>query len=157
MKRAVTVLVMFGLVFGAFAAPAAQAKKKKKPKKIERVVEIEYSCPCGVNPVVGFKLDTITGENIGGATVPLTADDLYLTGKADDAAGQNVYVAFSQDVDGDGFNDDVGSFCGETTEPLEVSQAEAEYRMFIYSGTCDDGSPAFATQGTITLTFSNMP
>ena len=155
MRKLLATVICLAVVAGGLGLPAHAAKKK--PKRVERVVEFDYSCPCGVNPVLGFKLDTITGENIGGATVPITANDLYLTGVAEDAAGQNVYVAFSQDTDGDGLNNDVGSFCGETKEPLEVSQAEAEYRVFIYGGLCDDNSPAFASQGTVTLTFSNMP
>ena len=157
MKRILIVALITGLVGAGLTAVPAQAKKKKKPVRVERVVEIDYSCPCGINPVLGFKLDTFTGENIGGSTIPITGDDLYFTGVAEDAAGQNVYVEFSQDTNGDGLNDTVGSFCGETPEPQEVSQAEAELRMFIYSGTCADNSPAFASQGTITLTFSNMP
>ena len=156
MKKALSVTLILAVVFGAFSLAPAQAKKKKA-KKIERVVEVPYSCPCGVNPVAGFKLDTITGENIGGATIPLQMTDMYMTGVAEDALGQNVYVAFSQDTDGDGFNNDVGAFCGETTEPMEVSHVEGEYRMFIYGGLCDDNSPAVASNGTITLTFSNMP
>ncbi len=159
MKKSLSVILMCALVLAVFAAAPAEAgkKKKKKPVRVERVVEIDYSCPCGVNPVVGFKLDSITGENIGGATVPISTQDVYWTAKAEDASGQNIHVEFSQDTDGDGFNNNVGSFCGAQEEPQEVSHAESELRVFIYSGLCDDNSPAFASQGTITLTFSNMP
>ncbi|MGH2807467.1 MAG: hypothetical protein ACRDKT_09335 [Actinomycetota bacterium] len=158
MRELVGITVIVALVMGAFSvAPAQAGKKKKKKARIERTVEIPYSCPCGINPVLGFKLDTIVGENIGGATIPITYDDVYMTGVAEDALGQNVYVSFSQDTDGDGLNDDVGAFCGETEKPLKVSHVEFEYRMFIYSGLCDDNTPALASQGTITLTFSNLP
>lgn len=165
MKRILILMMVLGLVFGSIATAEAGKKKKKKkpaePVRVERVVELEYSCPCGINTPVGgpgFKLDGLTGENIGGGTFALGADDVYLTAEAVDSSGQKIWVSLNQDTDGDGFNNDVGSFCGATTEPLEVSRAEAVYRVFISgSGTCDDGTPILGTSGVITFTLSNLP
>jgi uncharacterized membrane protein len=169
MKKAIILALIMGLVAGSLAAPAGAAKKKKKkkkaPAKIERVVEFEYDCPCGVrfgtpagSQGVGWQLGGTTGSNTGGGEIPTTATDLFVTAKAEDASGQPVRVGLAHDTDGDGLNNTWGAFCGETTEPIEVSQAEAVMRVFVTSGTCDDMStPAFATGGSITFTFTNMP
>jgi hypothetical protein len=169
MRKAIVLALVIGLVGASFVVTAEAAKKKKKkkkkPAKIERVVEFEYECPCGVRfgtPAgsigLGFQLGSLTGTNTGGGEVPLTADDVFVTAKAEDASGQSVRVGLANDTDGNGTNDTWGSFCGETTEPIEVQHGEAVMRAFVTSGTCDDmTTPAFANGGNITFTFTNMP
>lgn len=165
MKRMMMVLLALGLIVGSIAGPAEAGKKKKKkkpapPAPIVRTVEFEYECPCGARVLgtgLAWQFGESTGENIGGGPVPLQAEDLWVTAKAEDQSGQKVRVGLAHDTDGDGLNNTWGVFCGETTEPIEVSQAEAVMRVFVTSGTCDDGTPALALGGKITFTFSNVP
>lgn len=152
-------LVVIGLVvalalsaFGAEAGAAKKKKKKKKPKKIERVVEFEYVCPCP-----GFiQLGSLTGgdPNLGGGPVAVGAKEVFLTGVAEDLSGTAITVNINQDTDGDGFNDAVGLFCGETEEPMPINPG-LEMRVFIGDpGSCP-GSVGLG--GTITFTLSNLP
>jgi hypothetical protein len=164
MRKAIAVLAVVGLLVGALMIVPAEAGKKKKkkkpppaPERIERVVEFDYTCPCGIRGGVGWQLGEATGENIGGGPIPIGADDVWVTAKVEDQAGQKVHISLSHDTDGDGLNNTWATFCGETTEPIEVSQAEAVVRVFVYAGTCEDNSPSFPTQGTVTFTFSNLP
>ena len=168
MKRLVTVAVVIGLLAGAMGAPAEAGKKKKKPApvKVDRVVEFEYKCPCGVkigpanNAGPGFQLGSATGDNIGGGPVTFNpSTEKYLTAKAVDSSGQPIWVNIAMDLDPatPTVNDTVGSFCGETKEPIELADTESEFRVFINSGLCDDATPALALGGTITFTLSNMP
>ncbi|HJR46105.1 MAG TPA: hypothetical protein VJ927_10930 [Actinomycetota bacterium] len=154
MKRAIAVALALGLLGGALVAPAEAAKRKKKkppaPVKVERVVEFDYQCPC-----VGlFQLGGLTGgTNIGGGPFLLEAGEVYLTAVAEDAGGQPVAVDINQDLDGDGGNNSVGSFCGETAEPMPINEG-LEIRVFVGDPTICPG-PAFS--GTITFTLSNLP
>jgi hypothetical protein len=166
MKKTLALVLVIGLVAAAYASPAAAAKKKKKkkkPAKIERVVEFEYECPCGVRVLgqgLGWQFGSATGENIGGGPVAFDpATEKYLAAEAKDGSGQTVYVLLAMDTDPNNTspNDPAGSFCGKTDKPLEMPDAEAEFRVFVHSGTCEDGTPTFATGGTITFTFSNIP
>ena len=119
--------------------------------KVERVVEFEYQCPCAGL----FQLGGLTGgdPNLGGGPFTLGPGEVYLTAVATDAAGQKIAVDINQDLDGDGGNNSVGGFCGETTEPIALTEG-LEVRVFVGDPTI---CPGPATQGTITFTLSNMP
>ncbi|MGI8774810.1 MAG: hypothetical protein ACR2KQ_07330 [Actinomycetota bacterium] len=158
MKRMLVVALVLGLIAGSLAAPASagKKKKKKKPVKVERVVEFEYACPCtGL-----FQLGGLTGgdPNLGGGPMPgAGVEELYLAGVAVDDSGLPVQVDVQGDTDGDGLNNAIGSFCGETEEPMEVP-AGVSFNLFITGvGACDDGTPVGGIGGTITFTFSNLP
>ncbi len=148
MRRALVVVLALGLVAGAMTAPA-QAGKKKKPKKVTRVVEFEYVCPCfGL-----YQFGGLTGTNLGGGPFAVGAES-YLTAVTDDATGRPVHVSINQDTNGDGFNDPVGEFCGETTEPMPINPG-LEIRVFV--GEPSPSCPGPAAGGTITFTLSNLP
>lgn len=165
MRRAIAVALSLGLLMGAFAAPveAAKKKKKKKPKRIERVVEFDYTCPCGVK-VLGngpaFQLGSATGENIGGGAVTFDpTKEKFLKIESEDDSGMPIAIRIAMDTDPNdtSVNNTVADVCGATEEPVEMPDVEAEFRVFVTSGTCADGTPAFATAGAITFTFSNLP
>ncbi|MDQ3962618.1 MAG: hypothetical protein M3277_01675 [Actinomycetota bacterium] len=162
MKRTALLLMVLGLIAGTIATAEA-GKKKKAPPRIERVVEFEYSCPCGPRVLghgVGWQFGSATGENIGGG--PVTFDptvENYLKAEVSDLAGQTVAYGIAMDVDPDDTspNNTVADICGATTDPLEMPDVEAEFRVFVNFGTCADGTPSIPTQGTITFTLSNIP
>jgi hypothetical protein len=148
MKKAIVVAVTAALVAGAFVGPA-DAGKKKKPKKVTREVAFDYVCPC----VGAFQLGSATGTNVGGGPMPVGLES-YLTAVAVDTAGQPVPVSIQQDLDGDGGNNPVGEFCGETTEPMQINPG-LEIRVFV--GLPSPDCPGPAAGGTINFTLSNLP
>lgn len=149
MKKLVVVALTAGLIAGGALAGPAEAGKKKKPKKVTREVVFDYVCPCfGL-----YQFGGLTGTNLGGGPFAVGAES-YLTAVAEDASGQAVHVSINQDTDGDGFNDPVGEFCGETTEPMPINPG-LEIRVFV--GEAKPDCPGPAAGGTITFTLSNLP
>ena len=166
MKKLLVVGMVLGLILGSITTAEAGKKKKKAPPpvvKVERVVEFEYSCPCGPRVLgvgAGFQLGGATGENIGGGAVafdPTTEN--FLKAEAKDGLGQTVAIRISMDTDPNdtSVNNTVADICGSTAEPLEMPDVEAEFRVFVSFGTCADGTPSMPSQGTITFTLSNIP
>jgi len=167
MKKALVLLLIVGLIASSLMAPTAFAKKKKKkkapppePVRIERVVEVPYSCPCGVNTPAGGQGFWVgpAGNRFGGDSLPTGADDLYVSAEIKDNGGGTVYARLAQDTDGDlQAETDIGNVCGKSTETMAVPAAGGEVGLFINIGTCADGTPSTPTQGTAVLTFSNLP
>lgn len=153
MKKWVVFTLCFAMVTAMAAAPVHGAqKKKKKPKKVERTVEFTYQCPCiGV-----FQLGGLTGgdPNLGGGVVQPGARELFVSGEVKDASGRPVFVSINQDTDGDGFNNDVASFCGKSEEPLPIHEG-LEIRVFM--GKVSSSCPGPGLGGTVTFTFTNKP
>lgn len=167
MKRALAVALALGLLAGAYVAPAEAGKKKKKPVKVERVVEFDYTCPCGVK-VLGkgpaWQFGTLTGgdPNMGGGAVTFDPSvEKYLKVESEDAMGMPLAIKIAMDTDPNdtSVNNTVADICGATEEdePVELPDVEAEFRVFVTSGTCADGTPQVASEGMITFTFSNLP
>ena len=166
MRKILVLMMVFGLILGSIATAEAGKKKKAPPApvKVERVVEFDYQCPCGVSAggqSSGFQLGSATGENIGGG--PVTFDpstENFLTATTADPSGQKVFVKIAMHLDPSNTtssNQTVATFCGDTTDPIEMPDVEAEFRVFVYIGTCEDPTPSVPTQGTITFTLSNIP
>ena len=165
MKRLLVLLMVLGLVFGSIAAADA-GKKKRKPKpapspvKVERILEIKYQCPCGVNTPAGGQGFWVgpAGTRLGGDSSPTGGDDLFVKIEVKDAQGGAVWTRLAQDTDGDlQAETDVGRVCGTSDEVFPVPSAGGEIGIFIYMGTCADGTPSTPTSGTVVLTFSNLP
>lgn len=153
MRKGIVVALCAGLIAGSFAAPAQSApKKKKKPKKVERVIEFQYECPC-----TGFiQLGSLTGgdPNLGGGAFPIGAGEVFISGEVKDTTGQPIWVSINQDTNGDGFNDEVATFCGKSDAPLPINEG-LEIRVFV--GNVGPSCPGPGLGGTITFTLSNMP
>ena len=161
MKKTVVLVLALALIAGSLAAPALAKKKKKKPVRVERVVELDYSAP-GIGATVAGSgggicpfADPTTQECI---EVPLQVGEAYVKVELVDATGQKVSGSLSQgDTDGDGIGNLYGQFCGAHEAPIKMESTTVPLRISFYNGTCDDGTPAPATTGTITVTFSNLP
>jgi hypothetical protein len=157
MKRSVVLLLVLGLLFGSLVGAADAKKKKKKkppaPVKVTREVQGSYAAPAGA---VGL---CSQDDAIGCVVMTSGVEESYLTAKVTDAHGQPVAVAVKSDLDGDNASETLwGTFCGETTEPIQIQPgAEIIFWIGITPDTADDGcSPGEGTQGTVDVVFSNM-
>ena len=148
MRKLLVAALAVGLVAGSVAT--AEAGKKKAPKKTTRVVEASYVAPARF-------FWAPTGDNIGGAAFPTGTGETYVSVAIEDDAGMDVSAAVGQDPEGDS-TVSTTAFCTSTEDPVPIEPG-LEVTVFVYVGPCTSPqpAPAFATQGTIVATFSNMP
>lgn len=148
MRKLLVVAVVAGLVTGSVAT--AEAGKKKGPKRVTRVAEGTYAAPARF-------WFAPTGDNIGGAKFPTGPGESYVSVTIEDDAGMDVSAALGQDPEGDN-TVSTTDFCTSTEEPVAIEPG-LELTVFVYVGPCTSPAPApaFATQGKIVATFSNMP
>lgn len=154
MRKTIMLVLMVGLIAGAFMAPSADAKKKK-PKP--RVVTDPYDAPSigVIVPVGGGGISSCSdGNNIGCAEFPTTAKDKFVKIEVTDQSGQKAGGYVSQgDTTGDGVGDLFGDFCGAHAAPVAITPG-VPLKVSLYNGTCADGSPSTVTTGTIKATFT---
>ncbi len=148
MRKLLVAAAVAGLVAGSVAT--AEAGKKKGPKKVTRTAEASYAAPARFYWAP-------TGDNIGGVTFPTGAGESYVSITIEDDAGMDVAAAVGQDPEGDG-TVAATDFCTSTEEPVAIDPG-IEVTVFVYAGPCTAPAPApaFATQGTVVATFSNLP
>ena len=151
MKRAIAVALSLGLLAGAMALPAEAGKKKKR---VERKAQGTYAAPA---TVVGNCTQT---DGVGCMTIANGPTERYVTAKITDSHGQPVAVSIAADLDGDIQTETTyGTFCGETTEPIKVDPGVS---LVFWVGRASDAAamaciPGVGTQGTLDVTFSNLP
>ena len=151
MKKALIFALVIGLIAGSMAAPAtAKKKKKKKPVRIERTVEVPYAFPSAIG-VAG------AGGCLGCPTVTTGPGEKYATIEIVDDALPTGAIDFSWDTDGDGVTDTGFTVCGSTDEgPIEVPES-TEIVAFPFPVNLPECPGGGATNGTIKITYSNMP
>lgn len=148
MKKLLVIGLAASLVFGSLATAEA-GKKKKKPKKVERVEEQTYAAPA-------YFYWAPTGDNIGGVKFATGPEDHFVSIEIEDATGMDVSASVGQDPEGDN-TVATTPFCTKTDEPIEIEPG-LEVTVFVFVGPCTTPlGPAFATQGTVIGTFSNLP
>jgi hypothetical protein len=152
-------VLSLALVVGlTFMAPTVEAKSKKKKKKvvpkIERTVSAGYLVPVGAAEQGGYV--TAAGNNVGGVAFTPAPGEAYVSVTITDTAGQPVSGMIAQDTNGDNLTDTSAGFCGATTEPVPIDPAY-NVVVYVFEGPCSDTTPAVATTGTVTATFSNLP
>lgn len=153
-RKAVVLGLLACMAFGSLGGVADAKKKRKKPKRVERTAQGTYAAPA---TLVGSCTQT---DGIGCMTIPSGVGELYLTAKVTDTLGQPVSISVEADLDGDNTTETVyGTFCGETSEPIAIDEGT---ELVFWVGRADvavlDGCvPGIATQGTLEVTFSNMP
>lgn len=105
------------------------------------------------SPVMHFEMGD--DETLGGATLSTTCGHSHVALSLQDASGLPVRAMVMQDRDymGPAGAEIVGGVCGETKEPLEFTPG-AQILVYVLEGPCADGTPAAATTGTVTATFS---
>jgi hypothetical protein len=162
MKRTIVVALTVGLVAGVFAIAPAEAKKKKKVVRVERVVEIPYTLGgIGVASPVRTGGVCLTDPTMPASCkeAPLQAGETYVKVEVTDASGTTVPGFISQgDTNGDGISDGYGQFCGAHAEAVALTDSAAPVGISMYPGVCSDATGGgIPTQGTIVVTFSNMP
>lgn len=153
-------LIMF-MVLGLVAGSVATAEAAKGPRRVERTVKRSYECnPFGVWPPV-------CGWNH--IPVETRVTEAFFTAKVTDAHGQPLYVEVYEGARSfwadayDGLAEQpadrfVGSFCGETSEPMAFDPATSSLTFSIVLGSPPLDCPAgrFATSGTARVTLSNL-
>lgn len=150
MKKALSVVVLALLV--AVATAPAQAGNKSR-KNVERTWTAEYMAPSSYTalaPSIGFchagyELGCVGtspywGEGFASATVK-DATDLQVSAELYQFAGDEQI--------------DSHLFCGSTKEPIPLEPETDFVGVALLTGPCNDLSPAVATTGTVTITFSN--
>ena len=149
MKRVLVLLLVLGVVLGTLTTAEAAKKKKKKSKKVVRVASEDYLAPA-------YFYWAPTGDNIGGVSIPSGLGERFVSVEIKDDSGMNVSAAVGQDPEGDG-TVATTDFCTKTDKPLPIEPG-LEVTVFVYVGPCTSpAGPAFATQGTVKVTFSNLP
>ena len=144
MRKGLVLVLIAGLVFGGVASAEA-----KKPRKVSRKAEADYVAPA-------YFYWAPTGDNIGGVTFPTTAAENFVSIEVKDDSGMAVSAAVGQDPEGDGTVDNT-PFCTKTEKPVAI-EGGLPVTVFVFVGPCTDPvGPAFATQGTVQATFSNLP
>ena len=154
MRKTITVVLTGALIFGALMAPGAEAGKKKRVKT--RKASATYT---------GFSA-AVEGNGFcdpGCVRMPTKPTERFVRLKAVDTTGLPVSVSVTQpDSNGDGFVENVGSFCG-SSKKLAISGGQ-EIILFIYghptTGVFEQfGGPTectgTATTGKISAVFSN--
>jgi hypothetical protein len=143
MKRSIVLMLILGLILGAMV-PAHAGKKKA------RKATADYFAPAY------FSWNPTGDHNIGGVSFPTGSGERFVSIEIADTAGMDVSAAVGQDPEGDG-TVTTTPFCTSTPEPVPIDPG-LEVTVFIFVGPCTDpAGPAFATQGTVTATFSKTP
>jgi hypothetical protein len=145
MKRLLILFMVFGLVAGSVAT--AEAKKKKRTR-VERTVRGSYG-PF-VPQVTGC--NSVTGQ-WACLSIDTRAREAFFSAKVTDIHGQPVFVEVLSN------GETVGTFCGETTEPISFSPGDELhfYLGFHWITPLDCPTQRIVTTGTISVTLSNLP
>lgn len=140
MKRYIALAAIGGLVMVPSVSDAA-------PKRTERTVTVSYTGACQAG---------IDGANAGINGCPNTLADVAKKGEAfvkfsaTDATGQKVGLVSYDPAD---YGSTATNYCGGSPKPTKIKAGKEIGIRTIIDPTCG----AIPTQGTLTLTFSNLP
>ena len=153
MKRMMVLVMVLGLVIGSAVTADAAKKKKKKEQKVEREATGTYQSTAVVAVGTCSQMDAINCVRI-----PAGPEEQYVSAVVHDATGQAVPVAVKANLDGDTSTETLyGVFCGETEEPIKIDPGvEITFWVGITGDNASQGCPP-ATNGSIDVTFSNLP
>jgi hypothetical protein len=104
-----------------------------------------------VNPDEGSP--SASGQISNGVTFQPKKGERFITVVVEDASGLPTRAVVGQDYDGDGLNESETEVCGASSKPIRFKPG-VEIHVSAQDLPCEDGSPAFATFGTITATFT---
>jgi hypothetical protein len=149
--RRIALLAAACCVLGALVPGQAVAKVAKKHA---RVALGSYTAPgIGVGGV-GGGLHCGQSGSAGCVQFSTKASERFATISIKDDSGNPVYATWGQDINGDSQLDRGGEFCGKTKSPVTLVGGK-DLVILIWEGSALDGScDGFATQGSVTATFS---
>jgi len=150
---ALVAVMVFGSALGAEAATKKKHKKHKAVVKTSRTVKLSYTGGCTVEDPVLTGSDTSGCSSFGAAgwSVDTKTGEKYVTVTVTDATGQKVPGAFWT---GSGTNSHTDAFCG-ATKNYQFGAGPVVIALDAVGAT--PACPGLATQGTVTLVFSNLP
>jgi hypothetical protein len=150
-RQAFVVALVCSLALGTLLPSTAIAHKKPHKKPGTTIVlKANYSRPDGVAVAGSY-------ASYGGTLFSPASNTPYVSLTIADQSGEPVFASVGQDVNGDkqiGSDEFRGSFCGKTASPL-VIDPKYQITVFVFSGTCSDGTQSVATSGTITAVLSS--
>ena len=139
---ALCVAVLAGITSGASAATRA-----------DRTETLTYE-----DPAIGVSFPQYTMETCftGCLVFDVLPGESFATVRADDLLGPDVALAvFAWDGDADSPRYTGKEFCTETDEAFRLPRWTRKLWVEVLIGPCSDGTPAMATQGSVTASFSN--
>jgi hypothetical protein len=152
--RPMTALVIAGLLAGTSVAADA-ATKHHKVVKHTRTIVLSYTGGCGIDAtkVMGNAECGVGSKSVRPEyTVNANPGEKFMTMTVADASGQPVHGEMWTSA-GVGNATDV-PFCGKYTDQPIPQQS---FQVDVDGLAADPSCPGFATSGTITITFSNLP
>ena len=142
-----TTLVLTGALSGPLTGTASSAKERRKRSSIT-----DDYVGTGAAGGRGIQVVTFNDDSFGGALFTPPGTYARITVEVVDAHAPDVGFVIGQDADENGFLEWSEAACSRTDEPVEVTPG-APIGVFIQQGPCQDGTPAFGTEGDITVTF----
>jgi len=139
-KRIASLVALTGLIVVPAVSDAA-------PKRVERTVTAPYTGACQVG---------VDGANGGINGCPNQMADVakkgeaYVKYSATDATGRPVGLVAYDPAD---YANSAANFCGGLAKPVKIKAGKEVGIKTILDPTCG----AIPTQGTLTITFSNLP
>ena len=129
----------------------ADVKAGPKVARETHTETIAYTGPSGVNTERASVFEVVRCDaGLPGCNqVDVLPGDRFAKLVVTDASGQQVY-AYTSQTPGSAYS----ALCTESTDPVPVAAGTPLY-VWVLSGTCDDGTPSFVTQGEIEVTFFN--
>ena len=150
---ALVVLMIFGTALGADAS--TKKHHKAVVKKTTRTVKLSYTGGCTLDIVAVGASERGQCSSVGAAgwDLPLKAGEKYVSVTVTDHSGRATPGAFWE-TGGTGGTSKTVPFCGSTKD---YTAPAGTVTMALDAVGAIAGCPGLATQGTVTVVFSNLP
>ena len=150
MKKTLITLLAVGLLAGALAGSTpADAARRRTIRKMSA----NYDGPS----IGAFGVGACFPGTLGCFEFPLARGEKYIKVNVKDNAGTPVLFSVTQDFNGDNQADTGTDYCTTTKKFVRVRPGYS-VTIFIWEGPhVAPVCPGVATQGTIKVTFSNLP
>lgn len=148
-------VMVLGSAIGAEAATKKKPAKHKAPVKVTRTVKLSYTggCTADIVAVGASERGTCSSFGAGGWNLPLKATEKYVTVTVTDASGRAVPGAFWE-TGGTGGTSKTVPFCGAMKDYVAPTGTAT---LALDAVGVVTSCPGLATQGTVTVVFSNLP
>lgn len=147
MRRSVVATLATATAVAAMLAPVAA-----KAHDYRRIEQGEYVA-AGVQDVLGFS--AVSNANLGAVRFA-AGREKFVSVAVVDESGRPVLAEITQDYDGDSGPELSSFLCGSTPKPVAIKPG-FETRVYVYNGTCEDGSVSVPTTGTVKAVFTRKP